>query len=178
MRFRSTWGIALFSVIISSNTAYAMSCRPLPDDVVKEYPIIFKGKAITTTELPWKDAFGPSLADKVAEDNEMIKAFLGTYTVTKFDVQKVYKGEIGKEIDVYHFNGVARYKDGLTYVIFTGKDLNRDDGIEGRIETDLCSPRIFLEEKDQGPHGSLGPDLERQLKAYILEKETKKEAAH
>ena len=154
------------------STAQATSCAD-PGDVIKEYPVIFKGKAILTTELQLKDAFGASLADKVSADEKEMKAFIGSYVVTKFEVQEVYKGHVGKEIDVYHFVkgwfGVE-YKDGLTYVIFTGKDLNSDDGIEGRIETNLCSPVIFLGENDSGPHGHKSQDLERRLKAYALEK--------
>lgn len=169
MRFKSARGRSLillifFFTIISPNIVYATSCLP-PANVIREYPIVFKGKVIATTELPTKYTTTTSPSGEVVNEENQ-KAFFGSKAVTKFEVQEVYKGHVGKEVDVHHLiNGwtSVSYKDGMTYVIFTSKDINK----EGGIETGLCSPRLVLEEKEEGSYYNDWPDFKAQLDAYV-----------
>ncbi len=166
IKFQSALIIAFLFLNYSGN-AIAMSCNKYDNDV-KEYPVIFKGRVISTTTLK-----APPM-EKLSKEGfteETAGIWFGKSQSTKFQVIEGYKGGLGSEVEIFHQSesvvGVS-YKDGETYIIFARKEK------DGHIGTGNCSPEYIvteLEKSDKPPLGFLQIETfkakENEFKAMI-----------
>lgn len=132
-------------------TVNAMTCIKY-DNVIKAFPVIFKGKVISTTTLeqPRNVEMG-SIASMTAPgnlaDKKLADLWVGKFQSTKFQVIESYKGDLGSEVEVFHQSESVMgtsYKDGETYLIFARK------GKDGHVGTgNFCDPKYTLNELDK-----------------------------
>lgn len=130
--------LLLISLISFSNTAHTMSRCMEPENLIEEYPVIFKGRVIQTgMNQDLKEPFEQLMEEiEGLRDNngEAGRAayiwafmFMGDPQVTEFEVVETYKGLLPNRIKLYHRlnslrgekKGVvgASYKTGESYVV-------------------------------------------------------------
>lgn len=158
--------LACFSV-----PAFAMSCKP-PDNQVKAYPVIFKGIAEATRELPQdvkiEDMPEFKESGKIPTEDERkvyTQYWIGTPQVTTFKILEFYKGKEEKEFEIYHRSAPsmfgALFEKGQTYIVYAEKD----DNNKYATSTGFCSPSIALKDiKDKDKTYS-------QLKIYAAQQD-------
>ena len=158
-------------LVCFSAPASAMSCKP-PDNQVKSYPVIFKGVAEATRDLPqdivFEDLPEAKNADHVVSDQEKkvyMDAWIGKPQVTTFKILEFYKGKEEKEFEIYHRSAPslfgALFEIGQTYFIYA----NKDDNNKYATSTGFCSPSIALKDiKDKDKTYS-------QLKIYAAQQD-------
>lgn len=133
-----------------STPAFAMSCHP-PENWVKSFPIIFKGIAVSTRDLPqdvvFEDLPEAKNADHVVSEEEKkmyMDGWIGMPQVTSFKVLEFYKGNEQKQLDIYHRSAGsvfgAEFKGGETYIIYA----KMDDKKQYATSTGFCSPSVAL----------------------------------
>ncbi|MFA7276673.1 MAG: pentapeptide repeat-containing protein [Pseudobdellovibrionaceae bacterium] len=149
---------ALF--LIYTGGANAMTCMEYDNDI-KAFPVIFKGKVISTTTLeqPRNVEMG-SIASMTAPgnlaDKKLADLWIGKFQFTKFQVIESYKGNLGSEVEIFHQSESmmgTSYKERETYLIFARRDKDGRVGIGN-----FCDPKyIFseLEKNDKQPLGFL-----------------------
>jgi uncharacterized protein YjbI with pentapeptide repeats len=140
-------------LFISAGGAKAMTCT-VHDNNVKSFPIIFKGKVITTTthETQQNIDMG-SVASLFVPGNSDMAIWFGKPQSTKFHVLDRYKGNLEEEVEVFHQSESVigtSYKEGETYIIFARQDK------DGNPATGRCDPLYIFSELQNSDKQSLG----------------------
>lgn len=138
--------------------ANAMTCVKYAN-AVKAFPVIFKGKVISTNTLKQPrnvemGSIGSMTAPGNLADKKLADLWIGKFQSTKFQVIESYKGNLASEVEVFHQSESmmgTSYKDGETYLIFARRDK------DGRVATgNFCDPKYIFsesEKNDKQPRG-------------------------